>query len=211
MAVVSRIIAEKIDALKRVGEKFEVLSAHDALFLLRNSFAIPKFQYLLRTAPCFKSEMLIEYDNTLRLILSEVTNTAVASDDRAWTQASLPVKLGGLGVRSAVELTPSAFLTSMNMNAALVEAILPTTLCSSTSPLMEDALSNWLVGNDSQPPTDTEAQRQEALGSSEVWPQRPSLRKVPRTTSTEHACWHRGPASLGHGCTLFLFQQWGCG
>ena len=157
---VSRVIAEKIDALKRVGEKFEVLSAHDALFLLRNSFAIPKFQYLLRTAPCFKSEMLIEYDNTLHLILSEVTNTAVASDDRAWTQASLPVKLGGLGVRSAVELAPSAFLASMNMNAALVEAILPTTLCSSTSPLMEDALSNWLVGHDSQPPTDTEAQRQ---------------------------------------------------
>ena len=25
---------------------------------------------------------------------------------------------------------------------------------------MEDALSNWLVGHDSQPPTDTEAQRQ---------------------------------------------------
>ena len=84
--------------------------------------------------------MLIEYDNTLRLILSEVTNTAVASDDRAWMQASLPVKLGGLGVRSAVELAPSAFLASMNKNAALVEAILPTTLCSSTSPLMEDAL-----------------------------------------------------------------------
>ena len=28
---ISRAIAEKIDALKRVGEKFEVLSAHDAL------------------------------------------------------------------------------------------------------------------------------------------------------------------------------------
>ena len=71
--------------------------------------------------------MLMEYDNTLRLILSEVTNTAVASDDRAWTQASLPVKLGGLGVRSA-EVAPSAFLASMNVNAALVEAILPTTV-----------------------------------------------------------------------------------
>ena len=56
---ISRAIAEKIDALKRVGEKFEVLSAHDALCLLRNSFSIPKLQYLLRTAPCFKSEMLI--------------------------------------------------------------------------------------------------------------------------------------------------------
>ena len=102
----------------------------------------------------------MEYDNTLCLILSEVTNTVVESDNRAWTQASLRVKLGGLGVRSAVEVASSAFLASMNVNAALVEAILPITLTSSTSPLMEDALSNWLVGHDSQPPTDTEAQRQ---------------------------------------------------
>ena len=52
---ISRPIAEKIDALKRVGEMFEVLSAHDALLLLRNSFAIPKLQYLLRTAsPLFQ-------------------------------------------------------------------------------------------------------------------------------------------------------------
>ena len=51
------------------------------------------------------------------------------------------------------------------------------------------------------------------MGSSEVSGHRDhaSLRKVPRTTSTEHACWHRGPGSLGHGCMLFLFQQCGCG
>ena len=34
------------------------------------------------------------------------------------------------------------------------------TMSSSTSPLMEDAFSNWLVGHDSQAPTDTEAQSQ---------------------------------------------------
>ena len=75
-------------------------------------------------------------------------------------QASLPVKLGGLGVRSAVEVAPSAFLASMNANATLIETILPMTVSSSTSSLMEDAFSNWLVGHDSQAPTDTEAQSQ---------------------------------------------------
>ena len=63
---VSRAICEKTKALKRVSEKFVALSAHDALILLRKSFAIPKLQYLLQTAPCFQSESLVEFDNALR-------------------------------------------------------------------------------------------------------------------------------------------------
>ena len=57
--------------------------------------------------------------------MGEVTNTAVESDDRAWMQATLPVKLGGLGVRSAVEVAPSAYLASLHATSALVKAILP--------------------------------------------------------------------------------------
>ena len=52
--------------------------------------------------PCVES--LVEYDVTLRSIMSEVTNKVVMSNDRAWTQASLSVKLGRLGVHSAVEV-----------------------------------------------------------------------------------------------------------
>ena len=60
-------IMEKVAALKRIGEKFVALTAHDAFLLLRHSFALPKLQYLLRTAPCYKSEKLAEYDDTLQL------------------------------------------------------------------------------------------------------------------------------------------------
>ena len=95
---ISRAIDEKIDALKRMGEKFVGLSAHDAFIFLQHSFAISRLQYLLHTAPCCQLQALGEYDNTLQSILGEVTNTAAMSDDRAWKQASLPVKLGGLGL-----------------------------------------------------------------------------------------------------------------
>ena len=98
---ISKAIGEKTAVLKRVGERFVALSAHDAFILLRHSFTIPKLQYLLRTAPCYQSEALVEYDNTLQYIMGKVTNTAV---DKAWKQASLPVKLSGLGVGSAVEV-----------------------------------------------------------------------------------------------------------
>ena len=104
--------------------------------------------------------MLTEYDNTLCSILSEVTNTALVSDDRAWRQAALPVKLGGLGVRSAVEVAPSAFLASMHANAAPVEAILPATLCPPMLFLVEEALSKWAEGHSSQSPAGSDAQRQ---------------------------------------------------
>ena len=39
-----------------------------------DTFSIPKLQYLLRTAHCYKLKALVEYDNTLRSIMGEVTN-----------------------------------------------------------------------------------------------------------------------------------------
>jgi len=48
------------------------------------------------------------YDAVLRDSLSATLNIDI--DDNRWTQASLPVRLGGLGVRSAVLLAPSACL-----------------------------------------------------------------------------------------------------
>lgn len=39
-----------------------------------------------------------------------------------WVQATLPVKLGGLVVHSAVWVTPSAFLASIKASSSLVES-----------------------------------------------------------------------------------------
>ena len=77
--------------------------------------------------------------------MGEVTNTAVVSDDRAWKQASLQEKLGGLGVSSAVEVAPSAYLhvALLHVTSALTEAILPMTFTSSEPNLLHDVLSHW--------------------------------------------------------------------
>ena len=60
----------------------------------------------------------------------------------AWLQASLPVKFGGLGVRSAVDVAP-AFLASAHSTASLVHSILPTSLSPLFSPVVSCALSTW--------------------------------------------------------------------
>ena len=60
---------------------------------------------------------------TLRSLVGDITNTYV--DDSAWIQASLPVCAGGLSIRSAVQLAPSAFLSSAAASLDLVHHILP--------------------------------------------------------------------------------------
>ena len=82
------------------------LSSHDSLFLLRHSFSIPRHHYVLRTAPCFLSDVLIKYDNVLREILGAITNVLLPADNPAWLQVSLPVKLGGIGIRHATQIAP---------------------------------------------------------------------------------------------------------
>ena len=104
MSSIDICLDDKIQALSIMGAHFTHLSAHDALILLRHSFAIPKLRYLLRTAPCFLSNRLEEYDSILRSITSSVTNTPLAQDEAAWIQASLPVKMVGLGVCRASQV-----------------------------------------------------------------------------------------------------------
>ena len=109
---ISDILMSKTDMLRRMGDRLQLLPAHDAILLLKHCFALPKLLYNLRTAPCFLSPVLQEYDGLLKSSLSGITNIHFGEDDPAWTQATLPVKMGGLGVRSAVQLAPSAFLAS---------------------------------------------------------------------------------------------------
>ena len=109
IGAISDTIDEKVRLLGIMGDRLLHLDAHDAILLLRHSFAIPKLLHTLRTSPCFLSPNLVSYDIKLSSIVSAITNINFDLSVPAWTQASLPVKYGGLGFRSAVQLAPSAF------------------------------------------------------------------------------------------------------
>ena len=143
---ISRVIGGKIAVLNRLRERFVALSAHDAFILLRHLFVILKLQYLLPVALCYQSEALVEYENTLRPIMVEVTITTVASDDKASKQASLPVNLGRLGVCSLLVVESSAYLASLCVTSVLVEAILLATFPSS-KPCLLDVLNALFRGS----------------------------------------------------------------
>ena len=164
VASIDASLEEKILALSIMGSRFPHLSAHDSHTLLRHSFAIPKLHYLLHTTPCFLSNLLEKYDSTLRSILSSVTNTPLLQNDKAWMQATLPVRFGGLGVSRAVQLAPSAYLSSSAATADLVSAILPTTQQSIPVPSIDAALQRWSKGHSESPPIGAGAVREKYWG-----------------------------------------------
>ena len=144
-----------------MGDRLTHFRRHDALLLLRHSFAIPKILYILRTSPCFLSSKLSKFDFHLRSIISAVLNINLDKDS-TWIQASLPVSAGGIGFRSAVQLAPSAFLASAAGCNALLTKILPPHLQSLTQPEVEAALNIWNIDLSASPPAAPDDSRQKA-------------------------------------------------
>ena len=50
---IESILKPKLENLVLMVNRLEEIDAHDALFLLRNCFSMPKLTYNLRTSPCF--------------------------------------------------------------------------------------------------------------------------------------------------------------
>ena len=85
--------------------------------------------------------------------LTSCINVALDSSDQS--QLSLPVRWGGLGIRSAVFVAPSAFLASVSASSSLLSQLLPLASLALPDPIFFDALSLWRFGaGPSSPPLD---------------------------------------------------------
>ena len=63
---VDAILNSMLTVFRLLASRLTLLNAHDALFLLKNCFSIPKLLYSLRCAACFNSTILLEYDDVIR-------------------------------------------------------------------------------------------------------------------------------------------------
>ena len=134
-------ITSQCTTLQLAARRLSFLSSHEAIYLLKHSIAIPRLQYLLRTAPCFLSPELHAYDQILSNTIMAITNTSL--DSIALSQASLPVRWGGIGIRSACALAPSAFISSLRSSEVQISLLLPHRPSPYHDSLAEDAISNW--------------------------------------------------------------------
>ena len=152
----------KREELEILAGRLPLMHAHDSLFLLRNVVSTPRLLYTLRTSPCTGSSELVRYDDLLRSTLSVTLNVDLT--DVGWQQASLPVRWGGLGVRSAVSLASSAYLASAAGTLDLVIRLLPSRLHQTIDSSADVALQSWqsAVDPNARPPTIYRARRQRA-------------------------------------------------
>src|SRR6218665_913023 len=96
--------------LRRMLDRLTDLATHDALILLRYSVSATRLLHTLRCCPCADHPELTQYDVELGSGLSMIINLPLT--DKAWIEASLQIKRGGLGIRSVTSLALPAFLAS---------------------------------------------------------------------------------------------------
>src|SRR5579872_5386502 len=108
--------------LERAAVRLQDIQRHDALILLRRSLSAPKVMHTLRTSPCSQHHQLLKLDKILKDPLCSLLNADLS--ETQWLQASLPVRRGGLGICSILQLALSAFLASYNAPGELQLQIL---------------------------------------------------------------------------------------
>ena len=123
-------------ASKRVSKTISLMEAigklndpQCELLLLRNCAGVSKLSYALRTcSPLYLSEAHAQFDQTLRASLEKIVPTSGPGfGDWQWRLATLPIKLGGLGILSAGDIIQYAFLASRMQTSGLQEKILAKT------------------------------------------------------------------------------------
>ena len=123
--LIDTFILDKVTKLEIIGERLFLLSSHDSLLLLRHSLFILKILYILRTATCFISDQLHNFDNSLRSTLSNILNVNLVSY-RIWVEASLPVRVGGIELQQGTYLVSSTYLASATGCLEMIQKLLPT-------------------------------------------------------------------------------------
>ena len=161
-------------------------------------------------SPCSKSPQLRPFDYLLRSLLGEIANISIMDDDRAWMQASLPVGSGGLGVRSATQLAPSAFLASAAGCTYIIHELLPPRLRKTAYHAQEDTLQVWSEGLDASTPPALDAPRQKAWMPLKWRPLSRHYRRQHQTYPPRLVSWRPARKRREHGCRLFQFHPWAC-
>ena len=108
--------------VERLCARLRGLDSHTAVFFLAHHVSAPRLTYLLRSAPTFQAQhVLLATDETVRHTLETASNVAISPE--TWKQASLPVKLGGLGVRSVEALALPSYIASVHAALPLISSI----------------------------------------------------------------------------------------
>ena len=139
---IEAVLNSKMENLELMVSRLAKIDRHSALYLLKNCFAMPKLTYFLRSSPCFLKPAILErYDIIIKDALVKILNIQLPED--AWSQATLPVAKGGLGLRPASEVALAGYLSSIHASSGIVQSLLPTNVKGQQCKHYEPALNEW--------------------------------------------------------------------
>ena len=121
---ISNTVPSTVKNIQSVQEDILLLQDPQVeLHLFRSCLSVCKVNHLLR---CVPPKLLINemetFDANTRFTFSELLGGSIP--DFAWRQASLPFRLGGIGLREANKVALAAFIASCNMAKHLIEDML---------------------------------------------------------------------------------------
>lgn len=154
----AKILEKKLIQMKTMFERLTELNHHIAFYLLKHCLAIPKLTYILRTHSLLGFENVIaKFDFEIKVILENLINSKL--DEKRWTIATIPIHMGGIGVRKVSDIVLPAFLSSVNSVSDLVKMMLPNYTDESCIDGYTDGLSSWLSINNNELPVNKNFQR----------------------------------------------------
>ncbi|XP_061708509.1 uncharacterized protein LOC133518810 [Cydia pomonella] len=116
-------VSNSISKFKSHTNSLLEISPHYALVILKFCLFFPKFTYVLRCCPFWEHQNLLSpIDDLIKISLETILNIQLS--EPSWSQASLPIRFGGLGIRKISSVASPAFLTSINSTSGLIGNIL---------------------------------------------------------------------------------------
>ena len=135
-------LKSKVEKIRKIVELLpSIQDPHTQFVLLRSCQSLPKLSFILRTTDTSPfNDILQEFDRLVRGALSSILGAALT--DLQWRQASLPVSMGGLGLRGAEEHGPGLYCSSVTSSLSLARTLQGIQQDSTTpNPLSQDVLA----------------------------------------------------------------------
>ncbi|XP_060804915.1 uncharacterized protein LOC132902733 [Amyelois transitella] len=153
------LLSKSISKFTDYSDRLTKISSHSALFVLKFCLFIPKLTYLLRCCPIWKYPTLVQpIDQLLKNKIELILN--ISFGEEAWTQASLPIRNGGLGIRKISCVALPAFLSSIHSTSNLVGNILKVPATTNYEiACLDEATNAWLTGPSPNLPSKLQSQR----------------------------------------------------
>ena len=121
------VILEKVNKVQEITSLLpDLKDPHAEFCLLRSCLSLPKMMFILRTVDTTAHRhLLAQFDHITREALSRILGAPL--NELQWRQSKLPVHLGGMGLRAAMDHGAAAYATSLLQSQPLISQLLNTT------------------------------------------------------------------------------------